>query len=634
MKKFLREWSSKNSISLLALSELAKGLKETHPTCFSKLPTDGRTIMGTFVHKLDVKQVPPGEYVHLWIKKQLEFAGSLISENVDSFGLLFNIDGVKIYKHTKSSLYVILMTIPTCRSLKNKVFPVGLYYGPGKPKNMAVFLRPFIDEMISLLIGNNFCLDQKVVKILLLGFCCDTPARSEILETVGHTGFYSCFRCTTQGKSVSTERVAKGHKRKRGKAKKGKGSKRVFLAVNDPPREDFAFRNKMYPKFQPANRQLSPLVEIPGLHFTRSFILDPMHLVFIGVTRHLLALLFLAGPYMLKPSLRMQVQRKLEESIPFIPSDFPRKPTDIRNVGGCKATESRLYLLYLGPVILKNSLDKERYVHFMELTIAMRIYHHVSFCANDEARKYAGELLRHFVWRFPQLYGEVNVSHNVHSLQHLPEDIEWYRDSIPDFTANDISAWAPENFNQFFRRFTRGYAKTLQQNVRRLGELFQTDFWRNKYKENSTSSDIQFQDEHKTGPMITSLKGRQFKKATFPNFQLCVNQADSTCGTQSGDVITVLNFVIDTITREKFILGKKFELKSEFFSDPLPESTRFGISKVSRLSSKVHKWPASSITSKFIKIPYVKDETIPQQHRQKEYVVLPILHSNAGPSTS
>ncbi|XP_072159339.1 uncharacterized protein [Bemisia tabaci] len=629
--KFLREWSAENSTALVALSKLAKGLKQTHPVCFYNLPVDGRTIMGTYVRKLDVKKVPPGEYIHTGIQEQLEFAASLIPEDVNSFGLIINIDGVKIYKHTKSSLYVILMTIPTCKSLKGKVFPVGLYYGRGKPGRMDLFLKPFIEEMIKLL-TNDLCIDQKIIKVMLLGFCCDTPARSEILETAGHSGFHSCFRCTTKGKSVSTK-MSRGATQGQ-KKKQGRGSKRVFLDLDAPARDDLTFRNKWYPKHQPAKRPLTPLVQIPGLHFPRSFICDSMHLVFIGVTRALLASLFLAGPYMLKPSLRLQVQRKLEECIHFIPSDFQRKPADIRNVGGCKATESRLYLMYLGPVILKNSLDKERYIHFMELSIAIRIYHHASFCADDGTRKFAGELLRHFVWRYPQLYGEINVSHNVHTLQHLPDDIEWFKDSIPDFTLSDISAWAPENFNQVFRRFTRGYSKTLQQNIRRLGELFQTDFWRNKYKKTSAVSEVQFENEHKSGPLLISLKGQQFKKASFPNFQLCVNQADSTCGTESGDVIVVSNFVSDAITKEKFVVGKKFELKSEFFNEPLPESKRLGIYKVARLSSKVDKWPVSSITSKFIRLPYVKDETIPQQFQQKQFVVLPILHSEAGPTTS
>ncbi|XP_072153100.1 uncharacterized protein [Bemisia tabaci] len=646
MKKFLREWSMENSISLLSLSRLLKGLKKHHPSCFSKLPVDGRTIMGTCVEKLDIIPVPPGQYVHLGFKKQLDFIASFISEEVTSLGALVNIDGVRIYKHSKFSMYPILVTFPTCLELKNKVFPVGLYYGKGKPEDMSLFLTKFIEEITSLMDIHyeneedrskkvNFYIKGRIVKIILLGFDCDTPARSEILETVGHGGFYSCFRCTTRGESISTKGTIVRRKRRPATGvKRAKGSKRIFPELNAPLRDDFNFRNKLYARHQP--RKLSPLVQLPGLHFPRSFVLEPMHLIFLGVTKAILSLLFLGGPYLLKPSLRQRVQNKLNDCVPYIPTDFPRKPTEIRSVGTSKATEARFYLLYLGPVILKNAMDRERYIHFLKLTVAMRIYHHAGFCANNEARTLAKVLVQEFVRSVPELYGKINMSHNMHSLYHFPDDIEWFRESIPEFTANDISSFPPENFNQVFRRYTRGYAKALQQNVRRLGELFQSDFWREKYKKdsNSSSKEIQFKLNHQDGPCLPTLKGRQFKQAIFPRFTLTLQQADCTCGTKAGDVIIVRNFVEDKDSGEKFIVGQKYGLKGEFFGDPLISSKKLGIFKVTKLSSIFERWPATSITTKFVRLPYVKNETIPIVHRQEEFIVLPLLHSEVGPSTS
>ncbi|CAH0387832.1 unnamed protein product [Bemisia tabaci] len=635
---FLREWSVENSITLLALSRLAAGLKQLHPTCFGNLPVDGRTIMRTPVQKLNIVKVPPGECIHLGVRKQLNFIGSILEEEVEDLGLLFNIDGVKLYKHTSFSLYPILMMVQSCKSLKNKVFPVTLYYGEGRPRDMRLFLQPFIDEMIQLLTCNDFQLKGRVVKIFLLGFCCDTPARSEILETVGHSGFYSCFRCVTRGKSITLEPGkgnVRGKKRKQGAGTKRNSTKRIFPSVQDPPREDIKFRNKEYHDHQPAKRPLTPLVDLPGLHFPRSFILDPMHLVFIGVTKSILSILFLGGRHMLSPSLRQKVQKKLDDCAPYLPSDFPRKPSKIRNVGTCKAAEARIYLFYLGPVILRNSVDRNKYIHFMELSVAMRIYHNVTMCANAEARKLAKDLVQHFVTSVPELYGEEYSSHNMHSLYHLPDDIEWFKDSIPDFTANDISAFPPENFNQVFRRFTRGYAKPLQQNFRRLAELFESDFWRQKYKKSMATSDkIQFQKNHSEGPLPLFLMGQQYKSAIFPCFSLSTNLADCTCGTECGKVIIALNFVEDAENNEQYVVGMKFEVKSEFFDDPLPKSGKLGIYKVSKLSRSLDKWPVSSITTKYVRLPYVKDDSLPEQYRKEEYIVLPLLHSEAGPSTS
>lgn len=48
----------------------------------------------------------------------------------------------------------------------------------------------------------------------------------------------------------------------------------------------------------------------------------------------------------------------------IIPSDFNRKPRTLKYMKLWKATELRLFLLYLGPVVLKNILQKELYDTF------------------------------------------------------------------------------------------------------------------------------------------------------------------------------------------------------------------------------------------------------------------------------
>ncbi|XP_018911483.2 uncharacterized protein [Bemisia tabaci] len=601
LHEFLRSWALKHGITHVALSDLCKGLKDTHPECFTQLKKDARSILHTPKEPLKLIKVDPGEYIHVGLRKQLNFAFSLLTTVVTCLSLLFNIDGVQLYKNTTHSLWTILMMVPCIPSLANKVFVIGLYYGKTKPEDVKAFLQPFIDELLDIIANNNFSINGVPVKIDIFGFCCDTPARSYILSTVSHTGYFSCFRCTSRGRTVA--------------------HRRVFPKLNSRPREDTKFRAKLYRKFQVGE---TPLLQLPGLNFTRSFILDPMHLVYIGVVKGLITL-WVKGkrPHRLSPALRRELQVRLERCFYFIPSEFSRRPRDLKNISIWKATEVRLFLLYLGPVILRRILGRNQYLHFLELAIAMRIYHSAVLCANVENRNYAKSLLFHFVENIKLLYGVKFVSHNCHTLNHLWEDVEYFIGSIEDFTIDCISAWPFENFNQFFSKYTRGRAKALQQLGRRLAELFSSEYWQAKYYAKNKSLNGELLDKHSDGPVPLLCKGVQYKTAQFPAFKLSVDKlGDCVCGTKTGDVIIAMNFIHDRKNGVKYVVGKRFEQKSNFFMEPMPDSQLYGISSVSNPSKTVRTWPLSEIVVKYVRVPL----------NEEEYVVLPLLHSDLTPS--
>ena len=206
LKEFLRNWALKNGISLSSLSELCSGLKEVHPQCFADLQKDARTILHTPTEPLDISKVDPGEYLHHGIRKQINFIATLLTYAISVMPLLFNIDGVQLYKNSASTLWTILMTLPSIMELINKVFPIGLYFGKQKPKDVGTFLERFIDELLEI-VQNGYIMNNVQGRVEILGFVCDVPARSFILGTVGHTGFFSCFRCTTRGQTVDKRRV-------------------------------------------------------------------------------------------------------------------------------------------------------------------------------------------------------------------------------------------------------------------------------------------------------------------------------------------------------------------------------------------------------------------------------------------
>jgi len=56
-----------------------------------------------------------------------------------------------------------------------------------------------------------------------------------------------------------------------------------------------------------------------------------------------------------------------------IPSDFVRKTRLVQEVSRWKATELRLFILYVGPIVLKNIISSDAYTNFMSLHVAMLI---------------------------------------------------------------------------------------------------------------------------------------------------------------------------------------------------------------------------------------------------------------------
>jgi len=74
--------------------------------------------------------------------------------------------------------------------------------GKEKPSNSNSFLNNLVDE-IKYVAEYDMDTDfgKRIVKVET--FCCDTPAKSFILCTKGHVGYFSCSRCTIDGVRVN-----------------------------------------------------------------------------------------------------------------------------------------------------------------------------------------------------------------------------------------------------------------------------------------------------------------------------------------------------------------------------------------------------------------------------------------------
>jgi hypothetical protein len=143
-----------------------------------------------------------------------------VSDDVHFLQLIINIDGVPLYRSSKSNvMWPILGRITNITD--TKPFVISIYYGHSKPPNLNEFLSPFVEEMKKLENG-ILKVDGRSFTVKLNCVVCDAPARSFVKKCVGHGGFYGCERCVQKGEKV--------------------GGSMTFPATNSDLRSNMSFR--------------------------------------------------------------------------------------------------------------------------------------------------------------------------------------------------------------------------------------------------------------------------------------------------------------------------------------------------------------------------------------------------------
>ena len=101
-----------------------------------------------------------------------------------------------------------------------------------------------------------------------------------------------------------------------------------------------------------------------------------------------------------------------------IPVELNRKPRVLNELDHWKATELRSFMLYWGPVVLKDCLPSEFYDNFMLFSVAMYFSPELS----GQMVELAHRSMISFVKHFGQLYGRDEIVFTVHQLIHLVDE--------------------------------------------------------------------------------------------------------------------------------------------------------------------------------------------------------------------
>ena len=200
-----------------------------------------------------------------------------------------------------------------------------------------------------------------------------------------------------------------------------------------------------------------------------------------------------------------------------MPFDFARKPRKFQNVRRIwKAHELRQFLLITGPVVLRDVLNEDLYINFLHLHVLITILVNPLLCTNQEYLNFADALAKNFVSDFKILYGSYNVSHNVHNILHLVNDVRNYG------SVDNFSAYRFENNIRKVKQLVRKGEKPLQQIHRRLAEI--GNFQNFPIIE---EDDFALQTMHCNGPILPTPKCQhQFQILRQKSLSQCYRQSE------------------------------------------------------------------------------------------------------------
>jgi len=143
---------------------------------------------------------------------------------------------------------------------------IGIYHGYAKPKEANCYLKDFVEDITKYPINTGIIIDNKHYFVKISYFICDAVAKAYITCTVGHMGYRSCTKCHEEGTYIN--------------------KRMCFPNTNHLKlRTDIDYRSKAQ---EDHHTGTSLLEQIPNLDMIKSFPLDPMHLIYLGVVKKLI----------------------------------------------------------------------------------------------------------------------------------------------------------------------------------------------------------------------------------------------------------------------------------------------------------------------------------------------------------
>ena len=338
----------------------------------------------------------------------------------DNFSLTFSTDGVQVFRSSNYQIWPIMGSINEIDSRHKSrfMFLHTLWFGLSKLR-ADTFLKAFVEEAHDLFLNGFEWTDSKgskrLSKVIFPTAVADAPARAHLLERMQYNAEYGCDFCEHPGVSIS----------------KGSGRVQVFPMQSELPRLRTNQLTLRYAEI--ATQSGFPVMGIKGptllaalfgFDLSKSVIPDAMHSCWLGIVVQFRKLWETSTDKQFYiPNMSKRIDKYLCEM--KVPHDVTRVPRSMELFGSdWKASENRTFCLFISPVILMDLLPDQYYDHWMLFVNGCRLL--LKKPVTEEHRKISSKLFDKFIYLVPSLYGDENVSYNVHILQHIPEAVKYW----------------------------------------------------------------------------------------------------------------------------------------------------------------------------------------------------------------
>lgn len=286
----------------------------------------------------------------------------------------------------------------------------------------------------------------KTTKIYTLCAICDAVARPLLQNFKQFNGEYGCGHCLHLGVQV----------------RKGNGTVQVYPCLEEMP--DLRDHHTTVQIDEPAknNEQsilglkgLSPIVDLPSFDLITGMVPGYMDCVLLGVCQQIATLWFDSKSYSKAWYIGLNAAR-VDGNLLAIkpPSIFSRIPWSVVERKFWKAHEWQNWLLYYSLPVLKGILPKKYLCHWVLLVEGVSIL----LCSDisQEDIDHANEALELHGKSVLSLYGEEQMTYNVHSLLHLTKSVV----NLGHFWAQ--SAFMFESYNGYLLKQVKSSNAALQ----------------------------------------------------------------------------------------------------------------------------------------------------------------------------
>lgn len=331
-----------------------------------------------------------------------------LNKKTNILSLMINTDGISLKKSGVKSVWPLQIICnflpPQIRYRKENILCVAFFCDDHKP-DMLKFLEPFAND-VETLQSDGFVFNQQFFSVAVTCAVLDLPAKATFQQLTQYNGYHACGYCFHAGEKLE------------------KGIRYTCSAENIAARTNDGFLRAMdkiskgESELEDGVRGISPAVSFNNFDMVKSFGLDYLHNVCLGVMKTLLE--FWLNPSKKQASyIKPDKQLILNNRIRYIkPCRYiSRLPRSLQYRKLFKASEYRSFLLYYLPVVLGGLLEHKYLKHFRLL--AGSIFKLLSTKISNEDLVDSENDLILFVKQYQEYYGKENMTMNVHLISHI-----------------------------------------------------------------------------------------------------------------------------------------------------------------------------------------------------------------------